>query len=476
MGKLFQTSGVRGVTNVEITPELALRIANLYGGWVRHERKIASPCVAVGHDQRHGARMLAEAAMAGLTSAGIRVYDFGQVSTGVLSVSLTQMHLDGAILVTGSHMPPERIGIIPLLADARYAPPSVTDPLEAALADFPRWKIAVRPSELHPVIHVSKKASADRYLAYLLARLDVELIRSRHFRVLLDCGNGTTGETARALFRELGCEVAGLNMQPDPKPRRDSECRPESCEEAIERTGSIGCHVGFAYDGDGDRVLVIDEQRHAMSMDVVAAILANQCLTNDATCVATINTSGLLAHVCRMKAAKLVYCPIGQPRLGEAVIRHLPAFACEPNSGKYAVCRFIPWFDAVFISALLLQIMVEKRRPISWFNELFPPRFQASAKLTVNPAQKEAVFRRACELLRERCHKYVITQVNDMDGLRLDLEDLSWVLIRMSGTEPVARVYSDGSQERANQLRDIGRICFEDAMAEQTASDTAMNA
>jgi len=366
-------------------------------------------------------------------------------------------------------MPPERIGIIPLLHDGRYAPPSVTDPIEVALKDFSRSKIAVKPEELQPVIRVSKKAAADRYLEYLLHRLSVPIIRSKRFRVLVDCANGTTGETARALFQQLGCEVVGLNMKPKPNPHRDSECRAESCEEAIARTRSSKCHAGFAYDGDGDRLLVIDEQGQAMSMDVVGAILAHQYLPHGGICVATINTSGLLTHVCRgQKDVELVYCPIGQPLTGEAIIKHRPFFACEPNSGKYAVCQKIPWYDAVFISALLLEVMAQTDQPLSWFARSFPPFFQASAKLPVSAEQKEAVFRRARELLLEHSRRHK-PRVSEMDGVRLDFEDASWLLIRMSGTEPVARVYSDArSQESADALRDIGHRCFERALAEAT--------
>src|SRR5262249_50721910 len=120
--RLFGTAGIRGLTNVGITAELTLRVARAYGDWIhRHARGSGS----VGHDPRWGAEMLARAAASGFASAGLHVQFYGCVSTGVLSLNVARTRQDGALLVTGSHLPPDRIGLLLLQADGSIAPFSV---------------------------------------------------------------------------------------------------------------------------------------------------------------------------------------------------------------------------------------------------------------------------------------------------------------------------------------------------------------
>src|SRR6185295_10396054 len=130
--RLFGTAGIRGVTNVGITAELALRVARAYGDWiVRKGRKHGT--VSVGHDTRWGAEMLARAAASGFASAGLHVQFYGCVSTGVFSLNVAHTKQDGGLLVTGSHMPPDRIGLILVEGDGAIAPFSITDQVEEIL-------------------------------------------------------------------------------------------------------------------------------------------------------------------------------------------------------------------------------------------------------------------------------------------------------------------------------------------------------
>ncbi|MHC4607769.1 MAG: phosphoglucosamine mutase, partial [Planctomycetota bacterium] len=126
MDRLFGTAGIRGATNVEITPELALKIGRAHGDLLAKTR--GGKCsVAVGHDTRNGAEMLARAAASGLASAGCDVRFYGCTPSGVLSYNITRKRHDGGLMITGSHMPPDRIGILIVLDDGACAPFSFTD-------------------------------------------------------------------------------------------------------------------------------------------------------------------------------------------------------------------------------------------------------------------------------------------------------------------------------------------------------------
>ncbi|MFN3484214.1 MAG: hypothetical protein ACK44W_01840 [Planctomycetota bacterium] len=145
--RLFGTAGIRGVTNLGITPELALRLARVYGDFIaRRARPHGS--VAVGHDTRWGAEMLARAAQAGFASAGLNVQFYGCVPSGVFALNVARTGQDGGLLVTGSHLPPDRIGLIlegEILADHRLLLPFQRSQFRAGV--FHRYPNRSTPAE-----------------------------------------------------------------------------------------------------------------------------------------------------------------------------------------------------------------------------------------------------------------------------------------------------------------------------------------
>lgn len=252
------TSGFRGVTNGDITVAHALAIGERYGALLA-ERLGRRPTVTVGHDQRFGAEALAQAVAAGFMAASVDVIMLGCVPTGVYCVC--SAGYDGGVLVTGSHMPPDRIGIIPMNADGTYATADVTDPIEAAIVEYPerRWTVAwdqvgrLTGSVTQPILdgmylqqtlwrgsRSQRATEATRRgvlpsRATLDSRFDLNALYRRKFRVLIDSGNGTAGRTARLLLEAIGCEVEGIHESPKPMPDRPSECRASSCVKAIAR-------------------------------------------------------------------------------------------------------------------------------------------------------------------------------------------------------------------------------------------------
>ena len=232
MGKFFGTSGARGVTNKEITPELALRVGY---EWVLYLAEHYSPTgvldLTIAHDNRHGAQMLAYAAIAGAQAAGAQVHFIGCASTGVMCSYMKDQGHEGGILITGSHMSPERIGIIPMLGDGRYASASMTDSLEDRMGSAKTPCSCAQWDKVLPVDH--SRGSGMAYLTSVARNVDVQSIFPRHFKVLLDPGNGTACLVAKQLFERLGCEVIMVNGTIKPVPDRKAEVRASTCTEAM---------------------------------------------------------------------------------------------------------------------------------------------------------------------------------------------------------------------------------------------------
>lgn len=450
------TSGFRGLTFVELLPGHALAVGTLYAQ-LRQEQARASgrdhARLVVAHDQRHGARPFATLVMAGMQSTGAEVFDLGLSSTPVaLNWMTAQSPIDGAILVTGSHMGPDRIGLIPINSDGTYCRKDLTVPLQEAVPEF----FGGRPplatlDRILPVQRVDPTARDAFYLERALSTLNRAAIYAEGFRVLLDPGNGTAAPVARLLLESLGCQVTVINEAPKPIPNRPSEVRAKTCGQAMRLTAAERFTLGACFDGDADRVLFITTEGVALSEDVVAGIFAKNVLQKGDTCVATLNSSGLMAALCREAGAQLVECCIGQPDTGRAVLAHHARFASEP-AAKYWFGDHWNWYDGPYAVARMLQIMRERGMSLAELAAELPHYHQASANFAFSPATTPDLYVRAIITLREELGAEIAAE-DTRDGTKFTLTDGSWLLVRPSGTEPLLRVYTDSPDEaRANAL------------------------
>jgi phosphomannomutase/phosphoglucomutase len=476
------TSGFRGVTNEEITTAHALAIGERYGALLA-QQLCRRPHVTVGHDQRFGAEALASAVAAGFMAAGADVVMLGCVPTGVFCICSTGY--DGGVLVTGSHMPPGRIGLIPTNADGTYATSEVTDPITDDITEYPerRWTMPwiamgrLGPTVTPPIVegtylqHVlwahpphaasieARHRSGPPSTVPLAPRFDREALFRRRFRVLLDSGNGTAGRIARALLEELGCEVEAIHEMPKSVPDRPSECRASSCAKAIELMRSGRFDLGACFDGDADRVLFLTADGTPLSEDVVGAIFARAVLKPGDVCVTPINSGTLIEVVCRAIGATVRYCRIGQPETGRAVKEYGGAYTYEA-SAKYGFPREFLWYDAIYAVAKMLDHMARTGKSLAELAAELPVFHRVDRNISLDGASREAVVSRALASARQAFGGDA-RRVDDLDGLRFTFPDDAWVLLRPSGTEPLARVYADApSAERAAALAEAGERIF----------------
>ncbi len=456
--RLFGTAGIRGVTNAGITPELALRLARAYGDWIQRNAR-AHGSVAVGHDTRWGAEMLARAAASGFASAGLHVQFYGCVSTGVFSLNVARTGQDGGLLVTGSHMAPDRIGLLLLQGDGSVAPFSVTDPVEQILRSEQQREVAPRDiGRLEEAFH-----PYELYVSECMQALDAPLCRARKFKVVADPANGTASYIAKEFFEWLGCAAELLHFDPSPVPDRPSEPRDATVGAAKELVRREKADLGACFDVDADRVLFIDAEGRAVSEDTAGALFARRLLKPGDTCVVPINSSGLIERVCRDVGARLEYCGVGQPAEVQA-IKDLGAVYCYEESGKYYFPPRFLWADGLYAAGRLLEIMAREGKTLAELAAEFPAYHQVKKNVEVGDGQKlkamSAVEKRLQTRLTEGCVRDVT-----VDGFKRVFDDHAWLLFRKSGTEPLIRVYSDApTQARAEELAAAGEALLRDCL------------
>jgi phosphomannomutase/phosphoglucomutase len=456
--RLFGTAGIRGVTNADITPELAVRLARAYGDWIR-THALRHRSVAVGHDTRWGSPMLARAASAGFASAGFNVRYTGCVPTGAFAANVARTGQDGGLYVTGSHMPPDRVGLLLATADGAIAPFSLTDPVEALLAAGP-------PPEVPPdrVGRIEDAADPfEPYLAHVLQDVDASLVRSKNYRLLVDPANGTAGPVGREFFRRLGASIEMIHANPGPVPARPSEPRAHTVGEAIRKVRETSSDLGACFDVDADRALFIGRDGTPLSEDAVGALFARDLLSPGDACVVPVNSSGLIEQVCRGIGARLEYCAIGQSSTIQA-IRDLGAAFSYEESGKYWFARRFLWSDSLYSTAKLLEIMARTGRSAAELAAALPRFYQSKRNVPVDEERKDDLMRAVAGRLRS---SLIDDRLRDLtlDGFKRVYRDGAWVLFRKSGTEPLVRVYSDApSRERAEGLATAGEALLKECL------------
>ncbi|MFO8133247.1 MAG: phosphoglucosamine mutase [Thermoplasmatota archaeon] len=433
MPRLFGTNGVRGVTNDDMTVELALNLGRAIGTYFKGD-------VAIGTDTRTSNEMLKQAAAAGVTSTGCHLYDAGLVPSPVLQYYVRQHDLAAGIIITASHNPPEFNGIKVVARDGTELDATTEEQIEDIY-----FSEGWQRSAWYDVGVVHSVAAIGGYLDGVAAAVDVAAVAERQFTVVADCGNGAGCVAYPYMLRQLGCRVVTLNAQPDGTfPGRDAEPVEENVGDLIMLMERSNADLGVAYDGDADRAIFVDENGCYVSGDKTLAITAAHAVEKEGgTVVTPVSTSSCVEDMVNARGGTVMYTRVGSPVVARKMIEVDATFGGEENGGLifpgHQYCR-----DGGMATAALLEIMALRDMPLSALADEVPGYALVKTKVDCASERKREVMERFVEG-EER-------EVDTTDGAKVVFDD-GWVLVRPSGTEPVIRVYVEArEQERAEEL------------------------
>jgi phosphomannomutase/phosphoglucomutase len=264
------------------------------------------------------------------------------------------------------------------------------------------------------------------YLKAILSTVNVDKIKKQRYRILFDPVNGSAIEVGRQLFSRLG-QLVMINNQSGQKPPRPSEPRRDSLTETAREVVKNKCAIGIATDIDADRVMFIDETGEILAEDLAAVILAQ----GKKKLVTPINSSSIIKDEAKQWGALVLDCRIGPPEIISTIKKHQADFASE-ESGKYFFCDHFLWADGLMAGAQMLDKMAQSGQSLSQIRKSYPQYFQVK-KVVICPWEK------------------MPKKIGD--GVKFEFPDGSWLFIRVSGTEPLIRIFSDSqSQTRAEEL------------------------
>jgi len=437
---LFGTNGIRGVVNQELTPEFVVRVGVAIGTY------FGGGDILVGYDSRTSGAILSRAIIAGLASTGCNVLDGGCAPTPALQYAVKHFGLDGAVIVTASHNPPEYNGIKVVADDGVEISREEEIRIEKIFFEegFVRreWKGLGKIATFLGVIDAYKEA--------VKGLVDVESIRKKHFKVVVDPVNSVGGLVTPYLLKELGCEVVTINAQLDGDFSRPPEPKPETLGELAATVKALKADLGVAHDGDADRCIFVDELGNVVWGDKTGTIIVDHLLKKIGKCtvVTPISSSKLLEDIVKRRESKLVWTKVGSTIVSKTMQEIGAEIGFEDNGGLF-YSPHQPVRDGALAASTMLEILAESDKPLSKLVDELPKYFLVKERIECSEEQKPLVLEK---LLRETEGLNRLT----IDGVKTFFEDGS-VLIRPSGTEAIYRVYAEAKkEERAREIADWG--------------------
>jgi len=431
--KLFGTSGVRGLVNVDLTPISAAKIGLAVATFSKAKK------VLVARDTRVSGLMLEKALVSGLLAGGTNVSCLGVVPTPVLAYLTRKLDADAGVVITASHNPPQYNGIKIFGRDGVAYGDESQDEVEKIIENESFGLVDWRG--------VGEALYIDEGHLYVeLIRRTVKLCKKWH--VIVDAGCGATYDLAPLIFGILGCKVTAINSQPDGFfSARSPEPNAESLKPLAKIVQELDADVGIAYDGDGDRAAFIDEEGNFVDFDrVLAAYAAHVAKKKDEGIVVTnIEASMGVEKMVEAPGGKVIRTKVGDVYVAEAIKRHKAVFGGEP-CGAWIHPQFHYCPDGILSSVLLLKTLEDEDKKLSEFVAETPQYVILRENIECKNDVKYGVVEKVGEGLKAAFPAY--KDFSRVDGVRLALEN-GWILVRASGTEPLVRLTVEGESLKA---------------------------
>ncbi|MHA7648018.1 phosphoglucosamine mutase [Nitrosopumilus sp. S4] len=434
MAKYFGTNGIRGVFDEDFTLEFIHDMTLSIGTYFQ-----TGP-ILIGYDGRDSSPIICKVITSALNSIGIDCNVAGLVPTPCLEYAVKTLGYSGGIMITASHNPPQYNGIKPAAKDGV----EISREDELVIED-----IYLKKSWLsHPTkwgITGKEDRAIETYLKGISSQVDSTLIESKHFKVVLDLGNGAQAVTAPEFCNMLQCETILINEEIDGEfPGRGSEPTPENLSKLSKTVKKNNANLGIAFDGDGDRSIFCDDKGEILTGDKSALVLAQHILRqNPNSLVVTCLNSGSNIEVLAEKfGSKVIRTKVGSVEVSRKMVPTDALIGYEENGGfmygKHNQVR-----DGCMTLALMLEVLTTGRSLSAEVASL-PPSFTTKDKIEC-PAEKVA------QLISELKDEFPDSDTTD--GIKISIDTKNWVMIRPSGTEPIVRVYAEAeSQEKLDEL------------------------
>ncbi len=432
MNKLFGTDGVRGVANLELTPEMAFRIGRICAYLLRQDKE--EPFVVIGKDTRKSGDMLQGALVAGICSSGADARCVGVVSTPALAYLTSELGAAAGIMISASHNPIEDNGL-KIFGSSGY---KIAKSMEAELEKLYYGEDQLPRPQAGEIGRVVEDNNAVALYMDDLKRIAPDLTG---LHIAMDCGNGAVYQLAPQTFDALGAQVTLLNNHPNGV-NINVKCGstdPSALQETVKGSGAL---MGLAFDGDADRLIAVDEKGNIIDGDVLMLMFSlylqkkNQLKNN--TIVTTVMSNGGLDVAAAQHGIQVVRTAVGDRYVLEKMLEGGYNLGGE-QSGHMIFSDYATTGDGLLSALKLAELIKEEGRALSSYSALMSrlPQVTVNCRVSRKDGWEELpAFKQALQDIYEKIGPH------------------GRVLVRPSGTEPLMRVMVEGEKDEA-YLKDL---------------------
>ena len=427
--RLFGTNGIRGVYGTDLNLELVVDIAHSLAAYF-----VKGP-ILVGYDGRRTNKIISNAVSATLNSIGLDVLSVGMIPTPCLQYCTKKMRCSGGIMITASHNPPEYNGIKPIAPDG----------VEISRQDEVRVQEIYNNRNFRMGLHngeTIEETIIPRYITDVLNLVDIERIRGRNLKIVMDFGNGVQARVAPYIAKKLGACVIPMNGIIDGSfPARGSEPTIENLGAMANVVKAEGADFGVAFDGDGDRSIFCDELGNIHWGDKTGTLLIRHLISyehRNSNVVCPINTSLILEKVCHELGVEVIYTKVGSVEVSREMIKTNTSLGLEENGGfMYGFLNQVR--DGAMTTALMMEMMSSYQDTLSEHMSTLPVTYQYKSKLRY--ANNKSI-----QIIIDNISSHGSPKkVENLDGAKIWIDEETWIMVRASGTEPLIRIYGEST-------------------------------
>ena len=414
---IFRAYDIRGVVETALTPAAVQTIGQALGSLYPQNKT-----VVVGRDGRLSSAMLAASLSQGLCTSGREVVQIGEVPTPVLYYAAHKLNTGAGVMVTGSHNPPEYNGLKMIMGGKTLS----GDAIQAI------YRCITDGSLTHATGKVRQEDLLDDYIA----RISSDISLSRPLRIAIDCGNGVAGPAAINLFIRLGCETSPLYCEVDGSfpNHHPNPSDPENLAALIQCVTQNNLDLGLAFDGDGDRLGVIDDQGKVLWADRQMMLYSRDVLSRNpgAKIIFDVKSSRNLRAVIEQAGGEAIMCKTGHSFIKNKMLETGALLAGEMSGHIFFKERWYGFDDALYSAARLLELLTAQHLPSS---EVFATLPDAISTPEINVYFKQEGAQHAFMQQFSSQAKLPGAQMITIDGIRAGYAQ-GWGLVRASNTTP----------------------------------------
>jgi phosphomannomutase/phosphoglucomutase len=436
--RIFRQYDVRGVVDEDLTDEVVEKLGQGYGAQMIN---LGHTKVSVGYDARVSSPRFRDSLIKGILSTGVDVVDIGMVPTPTLYFSLFHLDVQGGVMITGSHNPPEFNGFKLAVGQATLYGPEIQRIRQIIeTGEYPRGAGQLTELDIRPAYVAALKERIGRF--------------DREVKVVVDAGNGLGGMFCPQLLRDLGADASGLYCEVDgtfPNHHPDPTV-PAFLADLITQVSAQEAELGMAYDGDADRLGVVDEDGNIIWGDQLLILFSREVLVKQpgATIIFEVKCSQALPNEIEKAGGKPLMWRTGHSFIKKKMKEEHSPLAGEMSGHLFFADEYFGYDDAIYASLRLVRLLARSDKRIG---EMLAdvPKYYSTPEMRVDCPDEEK-FQIVASIVEFFKRQY---EVIDVDGARILFGD-GWGLVRASNTQPVLVLrFEARTPERLQQMRDI---------------------